>query len=414
MTGAADYYDKLETRSPADREAALMAALPGLLAHARERAPAYAERLAAVEPAQVASREALARLPVTRKSDLVDLQKKKPPFGGYAATPAGDLAHIFASPGPIYEPQGDRPDSWRTARALYAAGFRKGDIVHNTFSYHMTPAGLMLESGARAIGCAVIPGGIGNTELQVLAIRDIRPSGYTGTPSFLKILLEKGRGMGADLSSVRKALVGAEALPPSLRSELQESCPSVLQCYATADLGLIAYESPAMEGMILDEGLILEIVKPGTGDPVPEGEVGEVVITTFDPDYPLIRFGTGDLSAVLPGASPCGRTNVRMKGWMGRADQTTKIRGMFVHPSLIAEIARRHPAIGRARLVVSSRDNKDVATLHCEMAGGSAGEAEAIGQTFQTVCKVRAEIAFAEPGSLANDGKVIDDVRTYD
>lgn len=412
MNAESRFYDDLETRDPEVREAALMAALPDQIAHARENAPAFTRILADIDPQAVDSRAALAKLPVTYKSDLIELQKKDPPLGGFAGTPTGELVHIFASPGPIYEPQGNRPDSWRTARALYAAGFRKGDVVHNTFSYHLTPAGLMLESGARALGCPVVPGGVGNTEQQLMAIRDIRPAGYTGTPSFLKILLDKGRQDGIDTSSLKKALVGAEALPPSLRQELQGHGLSVLQCYATADLGLIAYESPALEGMILDEGLILEIVKPGTGDLVPEGEVGEIVVTTFDPDYPLIRFGTGDLSAMLPGASPCGRTNARIKGWLGRADQTTKVRGMFVHPSQIAEIARRHPEILKARLVVSSDDNRDVATLHCETEGDA--DADAIARSFQSVCKVRGEVSLVAPDSLANDGKVIDDVRSYE
>ncbi len=413
MSGPSEYYDELEVRDPGEREAALMAALPGQIAHAQRNAPAFARILEGVDPAAVGSREALARLPVTHKTDLIELQKQDPPLGGFAGSPLGDLVHIFASPGPIYEPQGDRPDAWRTARALFAAGFRRGDIVYNTFSYHLTPAGLMLESGARALGCPVVPGGTGNTEQQIMAIRDIRPTGYTGTPSFLKILLEKGREAGADMSSLKRALVGAEALPPSLREELQGHGLSVLQCYATADLGLISYESPALEGMILDEGLILEIVKPGTGEPVADGEVGEVVITTFDPDYPLIRFATGDLSAVAPGASPCGRTNVRIKGWMGRADQTTKVRGMFVHPSQIAELIKRHPEIKKARLVVSSVDNKDVATLQCETESGT-GEAAAVEASFQTVCKVRGAVSFALSGALPNDGKVIDDIRTYE
>lgn len=413
MGAAQDYYDDLEIRDPVEREIAQMAALPGQIAHAQNNAAAFAEILKGVDPRAIDDRAALAGLPVTHKADMIELQKKDPPLGGFAGAPAGDLVHIFASPGPIYEPQGNRPDYWRTARALYAAGFRKGDIVHNTFSYHLTPAGLMLESGARALGCPVVPGGIGNTEQQLMAIRDIRPVGYTGTPSFLNILLDKAHEEGIDISSLKKALVGAEALPPSLRNELQGHGLSVLQCYATADLGLIAYESPAMEGMIMDEGVILEIVTPGTGDPVPEGEVGEMVITSFDPHYPLIRFGTGDLSAVLPGPSPCGRTNLRIKGWMGRADQATKVRGMFIHPAQIAELIKRHPEIKRARLVVSSENNKDVAVLQCETES-AAGGAEDISSSFQAVCKVRGDVQFTALGSLPNDGKVIDDVRTYE
>jgi phenylacetate-CoA ligase len=356
----------------------------------------------------------LAKLPVTRKSELVELQRQAMPFGGLVTRPPGTLRRVFASPGPIYDPEGAHKDYWRLARALFAAGFRAGDLVHNSFSYHLTPAGAMLEDGAAALGCAVIPGGIGQTELQAKTIADLRPAGYTGTPSFLKIILDKGKELGLDLRSLVKALVGAEALPPSLRAELERHGLRVLQCYATADLGLIAYESEAKAGMIVDEGVILELVRPGTGDPVAEGEVGEVVVSVLNPDYPLFRFATGDLSALLQGPSPCGRTSPRIKGWMGRADQTTKVRGMFVRPGQIAEVAKRHPEILKARLVVAQRDHLDSATLICEVPGAPAPAlAKTIAESFHAVCKVRGEVTLAAPGTLANDGKVIDDVRTY-
>jgi phenylacetate-CoA ligase len=409
------FYDALETRDPAVREGAQLAELRGLIAAAKAAAPGWARILKDVDPAAVTDRAALARLPVTRKSDLIELQKRDMPFGGLTTRPPGHLRRIFASPGPIYDPEGVRKNYWRLARALYAAGIRAGDVVHNTFSYHLTPAGAMLEDGASALGCAVIPGGVGQTELQLKTIADLRPNAYTGTPSFLKILLDKARELGIDASSIRKALVGAEALPPSLRAELERHGLSVLQCYATADLGLIAYESPAKEGMIADEGVILELVRPGTGDPVAEGEVGEVVVNVLNPDYPLIRFGTGDLSALLPGPSPCGRTGPRIKGWMGRADQTTKVRGMFVRPTQIAEVARRHPEILKARLVVDSRAHQDIATFKCELKG-DAGDAllQAIADSFHNICKLRGDVAVAAPGTLPNDGKVIDDVRKYE
>ncbi len=299
-------------------------------------------------------------------------------------------------------------------RALFAAGFRRGELLHNTFAYHLTPAGSMVETAAHAIGCAVFPGGVGQTELQVQAIADLRPDGYVGTPSFLRILLQKADEMKADTSSLRKAAVSGEAFPPSMREEFQRHGIEALQCYVTADLGLIAYESAAKQGMIIDEGVIVEIVRPGTGDPVPEGEVGEVVVTTFNPDYPLIRFATGDLSAVLPGPSPCGRTNMRIKGWMGRADQTTKVRGMFVTPSQIAEVAKRHPQIQRLRLVVDRDATNDTMVLHCEVEGRGEGLAEAIANSIREICKLRGEVVLEKPGMLANDGKVIDDVRKYD
>ena len=413
-----EFFDKLETRASKRREAALMAELPRLVAHARKRASGFARILSEVNPSIVRSRAALAKLPVTRKSDLATLQKELPPLGGLNATPVEKLGKLFISPGPIYDPEGRGKDWWRTARGLFAGGFRAGDRVLNTFAYHFTPAGSMLESGATAIGCTVIPSGVGQTEMQVAAIRDLKVNAFVGTPSFLKLIVEKADELKADISSLRKAHVGAEYLPPSLRSSLRDRGIRVSQTYASADLGLIAYESvmpdgTVNEGMILDERLILEIVRPGTGDPVAPGEVGEVVITTFNKDYPLIRFATGDLSAVLPGTSPCGRTNVRIKGWMGRADQSTKVRGMFVTPRQVNDIVRRHPEIVRARLVVEGEAGDDRMTLKCEMRERLQGIAEAIVASIREVTKLRGDVQLVEPGSLPNDGKVIEDTRKY-
>lgn len=415
---ALKYYDKLETRSPKARERALMAALPDLIAHAKRNAPAWARILKAVEARKIKTREALATLPVTRKSDLGELQKAAPPLGGLNATPVDKLAKVFMSPGPLYEPEGRSGDWWRTARGLFAAGFRAGDRVLNTFAYHFTPAGSMLESGALALGCTVVPGGVGQTEMQVAAIAHLGLTGYIGTPSFLKLIVEKAGELQADVSSLRRASVGAEYLPPALRAAMAERGIQVTQTYGTADLGLIAYESlgrdgKPTEGMILDEALVLEIVRPGTGDPVPDGEVGEVVITTFNRDYPLIRFATGDLSAVLPGTSTCGRTNVRIRGWLGRADQSTKVRAMFVTPKQVNEIVRRHPGILRARLVVSGEAGADQMTLKCELRREAPGLAEAIIASIRDVTKLRGEVQFMDPGSLPNDGKVIEDLRKY-
>jgi phenylacetate-CoA ligase len=413
-----EFFDQLETRAPKRREAALMAELPKLVAHAKKRAPGFARILSEVNPSAVRTRAALAKLPVTRKSDLGTLQKEMPPLGGLNATPVEKLGKLFVSPGPIYDPEGRGKDWWRTARGLFAGGFRAGDRVLNSFAYHFTPAGSMLESGATAIGCTVIPGGVGQTEMQVAAIRDLKLNAFVGTPSFLKLIVEKADEMKADISSLKKAHVGAEYLPPQLRKSLRERGIRVSQTYASADLGLIAYESvmpdgTVNEGMILDERLILEIVRPGTGDPVAPGEVGEVVITTFNKDYPLIRFGTGDLSAVLPGTSPCGRTNVRIKGWMGRADQSTKVRAMFVTPRQVGEIVRRHPQIVRARLVVEGEAGDDRMTLKCEMRERLQGVAEAIVASIREVTKLRGDVQLVEPGSLPNDGKVIEDLRKY-
>ena len=409
--------DTLETRAPAEREAALLAALPAQIAHARAASPAFAEILAGIDPATICSRAALATLPVTRKSELLERQQSgraQNVFGGFSTIGFGAaMPRVFSSPGPMYEPEGLRRDYWRMARALYAAGFRPGELVHNCFSYHFVPAGSMMESGAHALGCSVFPGGTGQTEQQVQAMAELKPAGYIGTPSFLKIIVEKAAEMNVSLPSVTKALVSAEAFPPSLRDWLAERGIAGYQCYATADLGLIAYETEAREGLVLDEGVIVEIVRPGTKDPVAEGEVGELVVTTLNPDYPLIRFGTGDLSAVLPGHCPSGRTNTRIKGWMGRADQTTKVRGMFVHPAQVAEIARRFPEVIKARLVVSGEMANDSMSLRVETRSSPAGLDQRISDAIRDVTKLRGTVELLAPGSLPNDGKVIEDARSY-
>jgi len=408
----APYFDQLETRDPEQRELAQFNLLPDLIRNATAAAPGWADYLKGVEPAAVSSREALARLPLLRKSALHTLQARRPPFGGFATTPVADVARVFMSPGPIFEPEGRGDDWWRSARALYAAGVRRGDIVHNTFAYHLTPGGWLLDAGARALGCAVIAAGPGNTEQQIEAIQALKPSVYVGVPDYLKILLDKARDAGKDATSFKKAVVSGGALFPSLRAEYRQRGVATFQTYATADLGIIAYESPALDGMIVDEGVIVEIVRPGTGDPVPPGEVGEVVVTSFNRDYPMIRFATGDLSAVLPGISPCGRTNMRIKGWLGRADQTTKVKGMFVHPEQVAEIAKRHAGVGRVRLVVGRADEQDVMTLRAE-AEDDTGLKARLAETLQSVTKLKGEVEIVAPGSLPNDGKVIADERTY-
>jgi phenylacetate-CoA ligase len=409
-----EHYDALESRDPAAREQALLAALPAQVAHAQQNAPGFARILAGVDARAITSRSALCGLPVTRKSGLHELQRAAPPFGGLNATPPGALARVFVSPGPIYDPEGRGADWWRMARPLFAAGFRAGDVLQNCFSYHLTPAGSMMEGGARALGCAVIPAGTGQTEQQVAAMAGLRPAGYVGTPSFLKIIVEKALELGADVSSVKRALVSGEALPPSLRQWLADHGVRALQTYASADLGNIAYETDAMQGLIVDEDIIVEILRPGTGDPVTDGEVGEVVVTKFDRDYPLIRFATGDLSAVLPGVSPCGRTNMRIKGWMGRADQTTKVKGMFVHPAQIAAVLKRHPEVQKARLVVDNPGGADRMTLHCEAASRAEGLAAAIAASLREITKMRGEVSLRAPGELPNDGKVIEDAKKYD
>ena len=416
-----NYYDALETRDSAAREEAMLAALPGQIAHAKASSAALQQILKNVNPAAVTSRQALAQLPVTRKHELLERQQagrasgSADVFGGFAAVGYGArMPRIFSSPGPIYEPEGAAKDYWRMARAIFAAGFRPGELIHNCFSYHFVPAGSMTESGSHALGCTVFPGGTGQTEQQVQAMAELRPAGYIGTPSFLKIILDKAAEMGVALPSVTKAMFGGEAFPPSLRDWFAERGVAGYQCYATADVGSIAYETAAREGLVIDEGVIIEIVRPGTGDPVAPGEVGEVVVTTLNPYYPLIRFGTGDLSAVLSGACPTGRTNVRIKGWMGRADQTTKIRGMFVHPGQVADIVKRFPEVARARLVVTGAMANDKMTLKVETAcGGPDALATKIGEAIRDVTKLRGEVEFLLPGSLPNDGKVIEDARSY-
>lgn len=407
MTG---HFDTLETRDPRQRERDLLARLPAQIAHAKANAPWFAESLRNVDPSAIDSRAALAQLPVVRKHELIELQKRHRPFGGLVAARWGQMGRVFSSPGPIYEPEGRNPDYWRTARALFAAGFRAGDLVHNSFSYHMTPGAWILEGGALALGCTVFPGGVGQTEQQLQAMADLQPQGYVGTPSFLRILLDKADELGLKIPALTKALVSGEAFLPPVREAFAARGITGYQAYATADLGVIAYETPAREGLVVDEEVIIEIVRPGTGDPVPAGEVGEVVVTTFNATYPLIRFGTGDLSAILPGISPCGRTNLRIRGWLGRADQTTKVKGMFVHPEQVAAVQKRHPEILRARLVVTNPDSSDAMTLCCE----GSGDAAAIADSLRELTKLRGTVEFAAPGTLPNDGKVISDERKYD
>ena len=415
----AEHYDALETRTQQARETAWMQALPVQVAHAQVHAPAFVSSLAGVKADEVNSLAALARLPVVRKQELMDMQKAARAvggdvFGGFSTLGFGPhMPRVFASPGLIYEPEGTQRDYWRMARAMFAAGFRRGELIHNCFSYHFTPAGSMMETGAHALGCTVFAGGTGQTEQQVAAMAELQPAGYIGTPSFLKIIVEKAGELGVALPSVRKALVSGEAFPPSLRDWLAERGVQGYQCYATADVGLIAYETTAREGLVLEEGVIVEIVRPGTGDPVAAGEVGEVVVTSLNPAYPLIRFGTGDLSAVLPGDCPSGRTNTRIRGWMGRADQTTKISGMFVHPKQVADIVRRFPEVLRARLVVSGAMAQDEMTLKVESASFSEGLSVRIGEAIRDVTKLRGTVEMAAPGSLPNDGKVIEDARSY-
>jgi phenylacetate-CoA ligase len=407
------YLDALETRSADERKSALATRLPQQIAHAKANTVYFAESLKHIDAAAITSTVALSGLPVVRKHDLIELQKKQRPFGGLAASHWGRLGRVFSSPGPIYEPEGRGADYWRTARALYAAGFRAGDLVHNSFSYHMTPGAWIMEAGAQALGCTVFPGGVGQTEQQVEAMADLQPNGYVGTPSFLRILLEKADQMGIKLPSLTKALVSGEAFLPPVRDALLARGIAGYQAYATAELGVIAFETEARAGLVIDEGVMVEIVRPGTGDPVAEGEVGEVIVTTFNTDYPLIRFATGDLSAFLPGISPCGRTNGRIKGWLGRADQTTKVKGMFVHPEQIAAVVKRHSEIARARLVVTNPDSNDVMTLRCESVA-SDGLAAAIGDSMRDITKLRGVVELVAVGSLPNDGKVIADERKYD
>ena len=421
------FHDALETRDPAERERQQMALLPAQIAHARAHAPAWAELLRGVDPVTIDSRAALAGLPVLRKHELVERQQAarsagdmadtRQVFGGFSAIGWGaqrGVRRVFASPGPIYEPEGRAVDYWRLARALHAAGFRAGDLVHNSFSYHFSPAGSIMETGAHALGCAVFPAGTGQTEQQVRAMADLRPAGYVGTPSFLKIILEKAAEIGVALPGLKRALVSGEACPSDLVDWLAARGVAALQCYATADLGLVAYETPSRDGLVIDEGVIVEIVRPGTGEPLPDGEVGEVVVTTLNPDYPLIRFGTGDLSAVLPGRCPTGRTNARLRGWLGRADQAAKVRGLFVHPSQVAEVLRRHPELARARLVLSGEAGQDRMELQAET-GAAPIElkdlSERVAQTLRDVTRLRGDVAWVAPGTLPNDGRVIVDER---
>jgi len=417
-----EYFDALETRDPALREAALLAALPAQIAAAQATA-AFGEILRGTDAAAVDSRDALSRLPVTRKPELLERQKaqrSRDPFGGFSAIGWRNLGaqrmarRVFQSPGPIYEPEGHAADYWRFGRALFAAGFRAGDLVHNSFSYHLTPAGSMMETGAHAIGCSVFPGGVGNTELQLQAMLELRADAYAGTPSFLRIALDKADELGLALPALRKASLGGEAFPPALRDALRARGIEGYQSYGTADLGLIAYETAAREGLVLDEGVIVEIVRPGGGEPLPEGEVGEVVVTTLNPDYPLVRFGTGDLSAILPGRCPTGRTHSRIKGWMGRADQSAKVRGMFVHASQVAEVLKRHPELLRARLVIDGEMSQDRMTLHAERSTSPEGLEAAIVSSMRDITKLRCELRFAAPGTLPNDGKVVEDLRRHD
>ena len=431
-----DFYDALEQRDPAQREAALLAALPAHIAQAQRHTSAFAASLAGVDAASITSRASLARLPVVRKHELLERQKalradrtQHEPFGGFSAIgwhglrAATGAKRVFQSPGPIYEPEGHSADYWRMARAIFAAGFRPGDLAHCSFSYHLTPAGAMMESGAHAVGCTTFAGGIGNTELQLQAVAELRPHGYIGTPSFLKILVDKAAETGTNISSMAKAMVGGEAFPPSLRDWLAARGVTTYQSYATADAGLIAYETSARQGLVLDEGVLLEIVRPGTGDVLADGEVGEVVVTVLNADYPLVRFGTGDLSAILPGPCPTGRSNSRIKGWLGRADQTTKVRGMFVHPGQVAEVLRRHPEALRGRLVIEGEMANDRMTLQVEAVGAGLtgsddrdrrdGLAIALANSIRDVTKLRGDVLLVAPGSLPNDGKVIDDARSY-
>ncbi len=408
----AEYFDPRETRDPEERERDLLARLPALVAAAL-RAPGWRRHLGDIDPRAIDSRAALARLPVLRKSDLIGLQKQAPPFAELVPEAPGSFGRLFTSPGPIYEPEGRNDDAWRSARGLFAAGFRPGDIVLNTFSYHLTPGGFILDSGARALGCAVIPAGPGNTEQQLDVIAQLRPTAYCGTPDFLKILLDAAAAAGRDVSSIRKAVVSGAAFPSSLQAEIKARGIDAYQHYATADLGLIAYETAARDGLIVNEDVLLEVVRPGTGDPVAVGEVGEVVVTSFDHHHPWIRLALGDLTAVLPGTSACGRTNVRIKGWLGRADQTTKVKGMFVRPEQIAELARRHPELGRVRLVVTRVGEADAMTLKAETEQRADALAAAIGESLRAITKLGGAVELVAPGTLPNDGKVIDDTRTY-
>jgi phenylacetate-CoA ligase len=409
-----EFFDELETRVPEERQQALIQAVRHQVAHAIANTSAYAGLLDGIDAEDIADAKSFSEIPLTRKSELIEIQHNNRPLGGFTANNVSQFSHVFASPGPIYEPGYAAPDFWRLARSLYASGFRAGDLVHNSFSYHLTPAGMMLESGAHALGCAIIPAGVGQTELQVQTIADLKPQAYVGTPSFLKIILEKADELKTDASSISKALVSGEALPQPLRDGFNERNIRVQQCYATADLGLIAYESSAQQGLIVDEGVYLEIVRPGSGDLLEDGEVGEVVVTSLGREYPLIRFATGDLSAIMTGLSPCGRTNRRIKGWMGRADQTAKVRGMFIHPEQVNKVIGRHPEIVKARLVIDWIDQADAITLKCETTSMDESLISAIATSIRDICKLRGNVELLSADDLPNDGKVIDDIREYD
>jgi phenylacetate-CoA ligase len=408
-----DAFDLLETRDPAEREADIFRRLPDILRRAMG-APAYAERMKGIDPASITTREALATLPVLRKAELPGFQKAALPFGGLVPEAPGSFGRLFTSPGPIFEAEAAQSDPWRSARGLFAAGFRRGDIVLNTFSYHLTPGGFIMDSGAQALGCAVIPAGPGNTEQQFELIEAYRPVAYCGTPDFLKILLDGAASAGRDVSSIKRALVSGAAFPKSLQEEFSARGIEAYQAYATADLGFIAHETSARDGLVVNEDIIVEIVRPGTGDPVPEGDVGEIVVTTLDPHHPFIRLALGDLTAAIPGASPCGRTNMRIKGWMGRADQAAKVKGMFVRPEQVAEIGRRHPELGRLRLVVTREGETDVMTLKAEASNPTDDLATALSATLQSVTKLKGAVTLVAPGTLPNDGKAIADERAYD
>jgi phenylacetate-CoA ligase len=405
-----EHYDSKETRNPKARERALLARLPAAVATALQ-APGWKRHLGRTKPERIVSRAALAELPVLRKSELPGAHRQAPPFGGFAGTDLSQYGRLFTSPGPIFEPEAAIKDPWRGARALFAAGIRPGDVVVNTFSYHLTPGGFIFDGAARALGCAVIPAGPGNTEQVLDVIAHFRPTAYAGTPDYLKILLDKAAELGKDCTSIKRASVGGAAFPPSLQAEVKTRGIDAYQTYATADFGIIAYETAARQGMLVNEDLILEIVRPGTGDPVAPGEVGEIVVTLPDAKHPIIRLALGDLTAELPGPSPCGRTGPRIRGWMGRADQTTKIKGMFVRPEQVAEVVRRHPEIARARLVVSRAGEQDAMTLRIEAGKGTAQLVAAVAASLQALTKLKGSVVVEAPGSLPNDGKVIADER---
>ncbi len=408
-----EFFDERDNQASDAREAALFAKMPAFLEKVKAGAPGWADFLKNIDPATITSREALAQVPVLRKSHLQACQKAKPPFGGFVMGDPSQWNRVFMSPGPIWEPQGMAADPWRGARALHAAGFRKGDIVHNAFAYHMTPGGFILDESARALGCAVFPAGVGNTEVQVEAMSMLQPSAYIGTPDYLKVILDKADDMGVKLDSVKKAMVSGGALFPSLRDEYTARGVETYQCYATADLGVIAYETSSLEGMLVNEDIIVEIVRPGTDEPVAPGEVGELVVTCFSETYPLIRFGTGDLSAMMEGTSSCGRTGMRIKGWMGRADQRCKIKGMFVDPAQINVLLKRFDRVDRLRLTVSRAEEQDVMTLQVATSDQTEGFQKEMSEALKDVTKLKGVVNLVPAGSLPNDGQVIVDERDY-